>query len=272
MTKKALGSLALWFAFAVAPALAQMASGPSPSATAGIIPRSHGPMLLRSVVPGGVTSLNWSGYAVAGANFTYANGSWHVPLVECTTTPNAYSVFWVGIDGFTNNTVEQVGTGSDCNGTTPVYYAWYEFYPANLVVITSLQVSPGDKMGATVSYEGGKFTLDMTDYTTGKSFKVTKSVPGALRTSAEWIAEAPSSGGAVLPLADFGRANYGADYNSSDPDSCNATDSSVTDGEIVDFGSKVAEITMVSSKNVVEAVPTALTSDGSSFRINWKSE
>jgi hypothetical protein len=29
---------------------------------------------------------------------------------------------------------------------------------------------------------------------------------------------------------------------------------------------------MVSSKGVTEAVPTALTTDGTSFRVNWKAE
>jgi hypothetical protein len=275
MTTKRLGVLGIWIVFAISPVVAQVDSRQtSPSATA-ITPRYSGPMILNGLTPGGgVTSANWSGYAVTGSDFTYANGSWHVPQVSCSVTPNTYSAFWVGIDGFSDTTVEQIGTESDCNGTTPVYYAWYEFYPANPteVVISNLPVSPGDKMGASVHYNtDGTFTLHLHDFTTGGNFEITKSAPGANRTSAEWIAEAPGCGpGCVLPLADFVRANYGKDYNVLDPDSCNATDSSVTDGEIVDFGAKVQKITMM--KSVVEAAPTALTPDGASFRDYWKAE
>ena len=41
-----------------------------------------------------------------------------------------YSSVWVGIDGYSSNTVEQIGTEQDvsANGKTS-YYAWYEMYP-----------------------------------------------------------------------------------------------------------------------------------------------
>ena len=272
MTTKGFGKLGICILLSVCHALAQVNS--HPATVAAITPRTHGPMQLNGLVPGGgVTSSNWSGYAVTGSNFTYANGSWHVPQVSCSVTPNTYSAFWVGIDGYSDKTVEQVGTESDCSGTTPVYYAWYEFYPAPPVVISLVPISPGDRMGAWVTYGGGVFTIFIEDYTTGASFIVASPVSGAKRTSAEWIAEAPCTGagcGIILPLADFVRVNYGEDYNILDPDSCNATDGSVNDGEIADFGANVKKITMF--KVVNEAVPTALTADGSSFRVNWKAE
>jgi hypothetical protein len=57
--------------------------------------------------------------AVTGskASVTDVTGSWTVPAVDCTSpngTPNGYSSFWVGIDGYGSNTVEQIGTDSDC--------------------------------------------------------------------------------------------------------------------------------------------------------------
>ena len=73
-----------------------------------------------------------------------------------------------------------------------------------------------------------------------------------------------------MPLADFGKANFGEDKTGVSGTNY-AIDSS-TSGPISDFGNQVEEITMVSSKNVVEAVPTSLTSDGTSFTIAWKSE
>ena len=229
-------------------------------------------MRLHGTVPGGgVTSENWSGYAVTGSSFTFAKGSWHVPEVDCSKTPNTYSAFWEGIDGYSDKTVEQTGTASDCDGTTAQYYAWYEFYPAGSVPI-SMPIEAGDVMGASVTYSDGKFTVSIHNHTTGAEFSKTLAVAGAKRTSAEWIAEAPSnSSGEILPLADFVRASFGADY-ASDPGTNYATDSAVSDGPIIDFGSNYHEITMVSSGSVVEATPTALTADGTSFRVNWKAE
>ncbi len=88
---------------------------------------------------------------------------------------------------------------------------------------------------------------------------------------AEWIAEAPSSTSGVLPLTDFGTAEFGDDYtkvkNTND-----ATDSTIS-GPISAFGSTVEEITMVNgSSGADEAVPSSLTTDGSSFTVVWKSE
>ncbi len=237
--------------------------------TAAISTREHGPMRMHRLVPGGAESENWSGYVVTGSAFTSAKASWHVPEVDCSKTPNTYSAFWVGFDGWTNGTVEQNGTDSDCSGTTPQYFAWYEFFPAGPVLIADVPVSPGDVMSAEVSYNGSEFTLYIKNETTGMSHTRTKAVPGAQRSSAEWIAEAPESGG-ILPLADFGKANFGEDKTGIGGTNY-ATDSS-TSGPISAFGSNIEEVTMVSSKNVVEAVPTSLTSDGTSFTVAWKAE
>ena len=86
------------------------------------------------------------------------------------------------------------------------------------------------------------------------------------------FAEAPccTSGGGILPLADFVRANYGED-NNSDPGTNYATDSAVKDGPISAFGSNVEEITMESG-SLKEAAPTALSSDGTSFSVYWDAE
>jgi len=273
MKSKAIGVLSIGLLFAASAALGQVSSETVSTTTpAAASTRQHPPMrLVADFFDGTVTSTNWSGYAVTGSDFTYAKGSWHVPQVDCTTTPNTYSAFWVGIDGYSDGTVEQTGTASDCNGTTPSYYAWYEFYPAGSVVI-SMTVNPGDVMGGSVTYSNGEFTIGLHDHTTGAEFSTTQAVSGADRTSAEWIAEAPccTSGGGILPLADFVRANFGEDYN-SDPGTNNATDSTENDRPIGSFGTHIEEITMKAG-SLTEASPTALTSDGTSFRVNWKAE
>jgi hypothetical protein len=138
-----------------------------------------------------------------------------------------------------------------------------------MVPISSVPVGNGNIISAEVSYNGSQFTLKLTDEKTGKSFSTTKTASAAKRTSAEWISEAPSSGGTVLPLADFVKSNLG--YDKTGIKNTNyASDSSIT-GPISDFGSKVEKITMVNG-TTKKAVPSALTTDGSSFDVVWKHE
>src|SRR5215472_3488086 len=80
----------------------------------------HRDIIIRERHGNQVTSSNWSGYAVTGAKGSVSDvtGSWIVPTMDCSTTPTGYSAMWVGIDGYSSNTVEQIGTESDCvNGT-----------------------------------------------------------------------------------------------------------------------------------------------------------
>src|SRR5881296_1211740 len=222
---------------------------------------------IRALTNGAATSTNWSGYAVTGpaGSVTDAKGSWIVPSVTCSSAAS-YSSFWVGIDGFGSNTVEQTGTDSDCQSGIPTYYAWYEFYPGPAFLITGITVRPGDRISAEAVYSSGLITVTITDTTTAQSF-TTSGGAGALRSSAEWIAEAPSSAGGVLPLANFGTAYFGQDNTGLSPTNY-ATVSGVT-GPISSFGPSVQEITMVSSSGTTEAQPSPLSTDGTSFSVAW---
>ena len=160
------------------------------------------------------SSSNWSGYAVTGSRFTSVSASWTEPTARCSGT--AYSSFWVGLDGDTSNTVEQTGTDADCSGSAPQYYAWYEMYPKYPVNLRGT-VKPGDHLSASVTTNGsGSFTLTITDSTQNWTNTTTARLKSAKLASAEVIAEAPSSSGGVLPLANFGTANFsGASANGS---------------------------------------------------------
>jgi hypothetical protein len=276
MQVKRLGVL---FAFAAATAFAQ-APNPTSDAQNPIAPRQHAPRKLYNGgnprVKGNVTvedSTNWSGYAVEGSSFTKVEASWTVPTATCSKTPNTYAAFWTGLDGWTSDTVEQTGTDSDCDGTTPSYYAWYEFYPNPSYLISSITVAPGDHMSASVTYGSSKFTITITNETTGQSYSKSSTVRGAARSSAEWIAEAPccTNSGGILPLSDFGTVYFGDDYTGVSGTN-DATDSS-NSGDINSFGSNVYESIMVNgSTGADEAVPSGLTSDGTSFDVVWDSE
>ena len=110
-------------------------------------------------------------------------------------------------------------------------------------------------MSAQVAYSGGEFSKSST-------------VRGAKRSSAEWIAEAPS-GAAVLPLADFGTVLFGED-STGITGTCEATMGGKT--QPIGSFSTIEEITMENSNNVKEAIPSGLSSDGTSFSVTWAAQ
>ncbi|HKS92844.1 MAG TPA: G1 family glutamic endopeptidase [Tepidiformaceae bacterium] len=177
---------------------------------------SHGPR--RPLQHG--TSTNWSGYASLTSltnpqsnAVTAAGGSWTVPTVDCSVTPTGYSATWVGIDGYSSGTVEQLGTEQDCQSGVPSYSAWWEMYPGPSFGIGHT-VQAGDSMTASVTYTGtsmfrySTFVLQLTDTTQGWTFSTTRQIRGVARSSAEWVQEAPSSSQGVLPLSDFGTVSF----------------------------------------------------------------
>jgi len=241
-------------------------------------------------------STNWSGYAVTGSSgaVTDAKASWTVPVVTCTDnsigSTGGYSSFWVGIDGWSSNTVEQIGTDSDCispqgQPNTPTYYAWFEFYPQAAYYIgnpsnnfSGATVQPGDVMSAEVKYNNNRsFTLTITDTRNGTNqwtFTRSSRVSSAQRSSAEWIAEAPccQSKGQLLPLANFGIADFG---------SASATVRGIT-GPIgaQAFSNSIQDVTMISEGDpggspagTVMAQPSSpLNTDpkGPIFSVTWE--
>jgi hypothetical protein len=146
------------------------------------------------------TSTNWSGYAAYGQTFTAVQGGWTQPAASCSLKGRQVSLaaFWVGLDGYLNKTVEQTGTEADCEGSRPVYYAWYELYPQKLFVIPK-PVEPGDVLRAKVTQS----TLELEDKTAGWT-STEEFLPASLEfSSAEWIAEAP-----FTRLTNFGSVHF----------------------------------------------------------------
>jgi hypothetical protein len=205
---------------------------------------------------------NWGGYAVVGTAFTDARGSWVVPSIDCAVNPNGAASLWVGIDGWEDRTVEQTGTESQCNGTQPVTYAWYEFAPKAGVTIRSIRVSPGEDMDADVHYNGSRFIVSITDLTTGRYFRTSAEVPLAKRASAEWIVE--SNGYSGLP--DFDAARFGRDFTRA-TDTNGAADAT-TSGPIGAFGKRV-QVSILGNDDRDEAVPSFLSFDESSFTVTY---
>ena len=227
--------------------------------------RSHIPMIHVRHGRGSATSTNWSGYAVTGANGSVSDvkASWVVPPItagSCTSTStNQYASIWVGIDGYSSSTVEQIGTDSDCVNGKAVYYVWYEMYPHWSYTVNSVPIKDGDLISAEVSANAkGTFTLTLTNPRTG-TFTISAKMPSADRSSAEWILEAPWSGG-VLPLANFGTALFGPQ---------NTAVTSTNKGPIGSFDN--IKIDMVDKKGALKAQTYSLLGDNSSFSIGWVS-
>ena len=162
-------------------------------------------------------STNWSGYAGTTGTYTSVSASWTQPTGKCSRG-DQYAAFWVGLDGYNSNSVEQTGSDVDCIGRTAHYYAWYEMYP-NPSVTYSNTVRAGDHFNASVTYEGNNsYSLFIADTTQGWSHTTVQSLSGAPRSSAEVIVEAPccTFSGGILPLTDFGTMSFtGSDANGS---------------------------------------------------------
>lgn len=199
------------------------------------------------------TSSNWSGYTTNGNTYFDVKGSWTQPAVSCSAGQTAYSSFWLGIDGYTTVTVEQIGTDADCDNGTPRYYAWYEMYPKFPVSFSSI-VRPGDHMHAEVKASGSRrFVLTISDSTRGWSHSIVQQLKIAPLGSAEWIAEAPSSATGALPLADFHMVRF---------TNCTAN------GVAISNTTNPDALTMAAN-GVTKAQPSSLSSGGTAFTVMW---
>ena len=168
---------------------------------------------------------------------TAVSGSWIVPTVTGPSTGSYYSSVWVGIDGWGNSTVEQLGTEEDLVNGSPVYRAWWEMYSSGKgqpeQVITSMNVMPGDSITASVQYitsgaHAGQFYLSIVDNSRANdAFSIYASSsqyqsPLAQLSCAEWIVEAPTVGGSIRDSREFRighfHQRYSGDQRSLGPD------------------------------------------------------
>jgi Peptidase A4 family len=207
------------------------------------------------------TSFNWSGYADVSTTlntFTNVGGQWRTPAVHCNKEDELTSE-WVGLDGYSNATVEQDGTLSWCFEGKATYFTWYEMYPAATVTVGN-SIRPGDKIAASVSRTGTSYTLALTDSTRpANSFSVTKTCATCQNESAEWIAERPAFAIGIAPLA-----NYGSWTLNKATETAGATT-----GTISSYPTHY-QINMVDATDTYLLSPTSgLASGGKTFSTHW---
>ena len=225
--------------------------------------RQFGPVIRH----GSGKAANWAGYVAATDlsvplkhSVTDVQGTWRVPTVVSSGTLNTASAIWVGIDGSSDRTVEQIGTEQDWTSGAPVYYVWFEMYPARGFMLTAFPIQPGDEISAEVQFIAkNKFVLSISNVTQNVGFSITRK-RAAQRTSAEWIVEAPFFR-RILSLADFGTMTFSG---------CTATIAGV-EGSINSNLWKNEGLTMENPKSsTILAQPTALTGGGTGFTVDWK--
>jgi hypothetical protein len=204
-----------------------------------------------------VKSTNWGGYAdlsTDGSTYTMVSGDWTLPKLKCTSGENGFASFWVGLDGFSDETVEQDGTRAECVDGQEEYFDWWEMYPAGVMIVN--QLAQGDQITGSVAVTGTTYTLAITDHTDPSgSFSVTETCTTCTDSSAEWITEAHIADG--IPFPDYGREAF--------------TDASVTSGSTtgtISSFSYDAIITVDSSGKTVASV-SKLTHHGASFTSVW---
>lgn len=236
------------------------------------------------------TSANWAGYALASGDpatgavpttFSSVSGSWIQPAAACTPGSRAYSAFWLGLGGFSDGAqaLEQTGTSSDCTASgAPVYSVWYELVPAAPVTV-KLAVTPGDAFSASVSVSGTTVSIRVANTTRRRVFakKLRMAAPDV--TSAEWIAEAPSTCGTFgcrpLPLANFGTVSFSGALATgnghlgsiSDPAWAATAVSLQGVGPDASFGGR-----FMNAITIADAFPGALSSDGFAFAVAWQQQ
>lgn len=221
-------------------------------------------------------SQNWAGYVAGGTQFSNVSGSWVQPTAKCGSG-QTYSAFWVGIGGDSNQSsaLEQTGTQADCSadGSTD-YYAWYELVPAAPVKL-DLAIKPGDHISAKVNVSGSNVTVSLSDQTTGQSTTKTLQMDSPDSSSAEWIAEAPSScdgSGSCqpLPLSDFGSVQFTSATATANGHTGTISDSNWSAQPVQLGGSGASDVSYGGDQSSAGATPTSLSSDGSSFSVAYQ--
>jgi len=167
---------------------------------------------------------NWSGYQIIEPGVQVAQGGWTIPAVSVpnpsySTNGSYYSSTWSGIGGGFNGSagaLVQAGTSSDIlAGGGTEYYPWWEIVggtgdTGSEVQVTNLAVHPGDTVSSTPYWapiDGGLAQFALCNMTENicVDFAHASSAPGS---TAEWIQEAPTVGGSIAAVPNFGSVTF----------------------------------------------------------------
>jgi hypothetical protein len=211
-------------------------------------PETASALLSISVAPfPGQMSTNWAGYIWPSSSLvTAVSGTFTVPALNCSATPDATAAYWVGIGGVSYPTgsssgpLLQTGITSQCTNGLQENVPWWEEVPSspnNAADFSSMPISTGDVIDVSVSEAtSGSWMTFVCDLSTGTAgvmvtnqswgvgpdpgcapTSVTYSVQGSTTDlsysggyTGEWVVEDPTDAttGNELPFANFGTVGF----------------------------------------------------------------
>ncbi|MFI5226483.1 MAG: G1 family glutamic endopeptidase, partial [Candidatus Limnocylindrales bacterium] len=253
------------------PTATPLRASPTPSGTLGS--GSIGPCPGKTVTSGSgslVTdqSTNWSGYAATPdtARVTCIESSWTQPTVTCSKSGHSAISVWVGIGGFDQDALEQVGSEVDCDNGKASHFLWHESLPRErFEQRLDLLVRAGDHLRVRVrAISSTRYELAIANVTRSTSFTVVDTNTRIKATSGEWILEAPTGGCPsackILPMPNFHKFTFKTTW--------------VTVGGVrqpLDGTSFThVRVRMVTKSGTIRSQVTSTAGDGSSFVVTWR--
>lgn len=238
-------------------------------------------------------TLKWAGYistsnSLSSTQVTGVNGSWIVQTASSTVNPS-FSAQWIGIGGFGNENLLQIGTASNYSGGKPHYSAWYEMpytqTPGPIPITTNIHAN--DKIKASIALSNGQnaincdnkncsWTLTINDISNSNDANTITLYFKSTLLSAEWIDEDPTcnwhnnctawenDNGVPANLSYFGTAYFGLNRTGvSQTDTANINSVTLPIGHF--NYSRVSLISWQGSGTLAKT--TNLTNNGTSFQV-----
>jgi hypothetical protein len=209
---------------------------------------------------------NYAGYAATNfdqpAAYQKVSGRWVVPPAHCSPGEDSDASVWVGMtsDETDQSLLAQLGSATDCQGGQPLYYLWWEAYPAPSVQLDfPLQV--GDSVTASVAFQHGTFLLSLD--VPGERVHFSVSQPGKVSDTkvAECIVEPATivddpatNKGHLLSLTDFDQVTIQCQLNGNEP---------------IAAGPQNILYQMQTYSGVAKAFTSVLDASGKTFTVQW---
>src|SRR6266851_504964 len=204
----------------------------------------------------------------AATNFTRlaayqkVTGRWTVPPAQCSPGEISASAIWVGMTSGASDQslLAQLGTDSDCQAGTPLYFMWWEMFPAPSVPLDQ-PLQAGDTVTATVTFQQSEFQLSIDAPKERVHFSTTQAGRVSDTSIAECIVEAPTiiddpatNTGHVAQLTNFGQVSILCQLNNNEP---------IADGP------QDVLFQMQTNAGISKAVTSALDQAGTTFTVQW---
>jgi len=204
------------------------------------------------------------GDAFTGSSQTAANSSFIVPTVKCDVSASSaqYAFFFASIT--TSDGIYPSGVVTVCEegSPTPAIFGYVGVSP---YYITSFTPSAGDKILAMVVFtpSTSSFIFFIDDLTNGQRYQTSTTVTGISAEAGECVVDMAGL------LANFGTVSFGQDHTRIG-ETCYLLING-TFAPVGSFGSaaRLYKYVMVSG-NTVLCKPSALSKDGSSFKVKWQ--